>query len=1098
MLKYNIKLTDDNIQQEKLVWSEKYLAPDLSFVSGVTSQDYHLEKFNRLPLSNTIVNNRNSSAALETKNVTRQGYVVIKNKEYPIGTGTIVDYSVESSGNVIEYSYLFLNGKYYYETESGFTIDNWLIEQEDGIPSEGTITLLKEQDGDDEDEDVEEDKVAFLDTIVWIEDGMVSIDGYDYYFDREVQMDDESFGGLKYFEDGACLDYSAITSCDSIEFHPFSSTTEYIDVTKIKLTKEEEINEKFDNISFCKRFYYVKYKDYYLPIRLEDGWFVCNIPNYVLGTYTNKIDKEYYITNDYPVYYLNEEGFFTDEIQISGDSFDTLAVNSACVIIEGDIFKVEHEVINANFGNEIAIYLNGDTSNISIGDRIRLVDGSHEPNIQYVTHVNDYGFNADDTEFVLFNGKKYKVEANLCDKVIINDNEYSIDYINGKKEGNDCLVLIGEEEVPMKIESVDGGSESAGTLTRYGTIISGGSNYAVTAHYPIVAYSGITVDKKRYILKEEATPLDDDEVEYRYYAYLDRNIEYPFIVTEIQGSSMVICIPDVNTTDFTDEFYKFISDEICLDVVDNKANMVLYIKNKIFGDKEITEGLVFQRVVDPVSSDDYFNLFENLDVYTKSGYIHIPLSLGNSQGNNILQDDIVQKQFYEEKKKDAINPIVDMEKDIYLPKYIDNNNGKYTGSNTIFKPIKEIRVNLHFRTRDLDSWKVNDGYNDISTEDITDNWFVTDYHPYVDILNDPTKLINKDTLLPYKNTEKEEVSKVLLNMPDLVGLLNFTNDDVYYQKSKIAKSFLRFSFYDSIDQQSQSLLCTSCVFMDEHRLFKRYIDNSRKNISDFGYVSAPKMVLNEQTSTFEDTAKGKITNRINVKTEFLGNREDNSDKYLKDDNSYYTEFKGAIVDDNHRLGSEFIINNKYETDTSSEGYYIYIFREYSENLKPKPIYMKIEFNHAGIGKTIPFIIPMEWTAMTLTNNDGTEETSRNGKKVPTRPYTLANDADINKLKEGIKLGDVYAQSYIPLYAVYDFKNKEYAYVFDSRYVEQDENDVINLNLFEMKIMNEEIPATATEKQVEDMQKDITYRRQDVAVIDINKKQFDDPEEECGR
>ena len=50
------------------------------------------------------------------------------------------------------------------------------------------------------------------------------------------------------------------------------------------------------------------------------------------------------------------------------------------------------------------------------------------------------------------------------------------------------------------------------------------------------------------------------------------------------------------------------------------------------------------------------------------------------------------------------------------------------------------------------------------------------------------------------------------------------------------------------------------------------------------------------------------------------------------------------------------MNNKHVTDTSSEGFYLYIFREYAEKLHPKPIYMKIEFNHAGIGKQIPFLI----------------------------------------------------------------------------------------------------------------------------------------------
>jgi hypothetical protein len=48
-----------------------------------------------------------------------------------------------------------------------------------------------------------------------------------------------------------------------------------------------------------------------------------------------------------------------------------------------------------------------------------------------------------------------------------------------------------------------------------------------------------------------------------------------------------------------------------------------------------------------------------------------------------------------------------------------------------------------------------------------------------------------------------------------------------------------------------------------------------------------------------------------------------------------------------------------------------------------------------------------------------------------------------------------------LYAVYDFKNKEYAYVFDENYIGKIENGVLNLNLFEMKISSEEMVNTTT-------------------------------------
>ena len=166
------------------------------------------------------------------------------------------------------------------------------------------------------------------------------------------------------------------------------------------------------------------------------------------------------------------------------------------------------------------------------------------------------------------------------------------------------------------------------------------------------------------------------------------------------------------------------------------------------------------------------------------------------------------------------------------------------------------------------------------------------------------------------------------------------------------------------------------------------------------------------------------------------------------------------------------------TDTSSEGFYAYIFREYAENLHPKPIYMKIEFNHAGIGKMIPFLIPMHWTGNTT--NSG--ETGYN-KMYPEHALKLSNDDDFRELLSGTPLSYTYAQSYIPLYAVYDFEKKEYGYVFDSRYVEQDSGGTLNLNLFEMKIANEK--KTPTEKELNDIKRNLQER----AIININENQF---------
>ena len=67
--------------------------------------------------------------------------------------------------------------------------------------------------------------------------------------------------------------------------------------------------------------------------------------------------------------------------------------------------------------------------------------------------------------------------------------------------------------------------------------------------------------------------------------------------------------------------------------------------------------------------------------------------------------------------------------------------------------------------------------------------------------------------------------------------------------------------------------------------------------------------------------------------------------------------------------------------------------------------------------------------------------------------------------------------------MYDFEKKEYGYVFDSRYVEQDSGGTLNLNLLEMKIANAK--KTPTEKELKDIKRNLQER----AIININENQF---------
>lgn len=1136
MLKYEVRLGKDNFKKDKLVWSEKYLSPDLSVITGVTSPEYHLEKFNTLAATNSIINS-DGAVNVECKNVQRQGFIVLKEKEYETFTGETIDYSSVKTGQTINYRYLVNNDKYFYWGSIPNTMNSEGTGPLNGYHIDNLLNMVEDSNGYDIIETInvpcgKDTNPVKIDTLYWIEDGCVTIDGHQYIYDRNEGTN----GILKFGENGNALDITAITKCKSVEFYPYESSNDYEEVTKFKLTKQPEVVKNFERITFSKYYYYIKYKEHYCQIKkkgdVNSFSFVCEIPKYVLSGGTEEenlqpIEFDVYFSsqdNDIDSYKASKEaGNIINSANYNKHyikNLEELVNVIAFVYIKDDdaYFTVEHDILNSNAGSMIAVYLEDEHAPLKVGNKIKFIDngnGNHESLIYDSSLYN--GIDGD--IYAIYNGNKYKVKANICDKVIINKNEYDIDYINGKVADKDCIVMINGERVPMKIKDA---SINGGKLERYGKIVTGDTHeqhkIATAVTYDIKPYSGITVNGKDYIIYDRK----DLNGNVTHYAALDLSPQYVFVITEIVGSSMYLCKPEINDTDFTDDFDRYLSELICKDVVDNQSTYELFIQNKIFGETEITKDLAFKMTETPISSDDFYNVFDDISILVNNFYIHIPVSLIMDVANNAMQEDLTTRDFFEAEKKKAINPIVDMEKDIYVPKFIDNSDEikkhnvdskdrhKYVGSKTTFKPIYKVNINFHFRTRNLTSWKVNDGYNNIDyaadNDDNTnsnDNWFITDFYPYREILNTKRGESEKVPENRLCNFSWEERVNMLQETSDLMGLLYFTNDDIFYQRSKVAKSFARLSFYDSTDPQTQSLLATSCIFVDEHKLFKTFIDNSRKNNYEYGSFSEPEYEKDESgftnpspqylkgTTSIHNNKKKDITelykyNKISIYTEFLGGKKLNREKKISY-SSVTEDSYNIILDESRRISSRLVVDNKHTTDTSSEGFYIYMFREYAENLHPKPIYMKVEFNHAGIGKVIPFLIPMHWSG----NTTDSGKVGYN-KMYPdhalrmssTSANSITNLTDLQELKRGIPLTYTYAQTYIPLYAVYDFKNKEYGYVFDSRYVEADCNGVLNLNLFEMKVMNEE------EKPTTEQLKDINLNRQQRAIINVNEDQFD--------
>lgn len=185
---------------------------------------------------------------------------------------------------------------------------------------------------------------------------------------------------------------------------------------------------------------------------------------------------------------------------------------------------------------------------------------------------------------------------------------------------------------------------------------------------------------------------------------------------------------------------------------------------------------------------------------------------------------------------------------------------------------------------------------------------------------------------------------------DLLGFLNFSDNDIYYRKKKITQTFVRLLFYDSPDPISQKLLYYSTVFLDATGLYSKYI----KQVN-----SKPR------------------------NPNFIGVQE------------HIETSKIAFWNTGDKLDTQIDITHEFDRTRSSEGFYLYLFNQDLQGARDgngyllgadgekKKIYLKVEFNHAGNGKTVAM--------MTMPFN---HETSK---------------------YEAISMDNIYENLYIPVY-----------------------------------------------------------------------------------
>ena len=310
-----------------------------------------------------------------------------------------------------------------------------------------------------------------------------------------------------------------------------------------------------------------------------------------------------------------------------------------------------------------------------------------------------------------------------------------------------------------------------------------------------------------------------------------------------------------------------------------------------------------------------FGVYDNYIIYNNSPVCSINLPLGIKFRTD-LQKEQLMADYLTDRRAKSINKINDMEKDVYHPVQWDTINKKKIND------IYQIIFNLHFREHRFDDWNAApDSY-------------------WNGVINDPTAKENDDKLRLMNNSNEEELGFFSYgndnwkrsDQSDLLSYLNFTNEDIRYQKSKLKKSFLRLLFFDSMNPADQNLLAYSTVFIDSGALFSKYV----RHFEGEGFSA-----LNYNGDIVLPTSLD--LNGIRINREPMIGKET------------YEEFKDDLED--VRLSSQLVIKDKYNSTTSSEGFYLYLWRDNDSGATPTDLYMKVEFNHAGYGRTIPFMMP---------------------------------------------------------------------------------------------------------------------------------------------
>ena len=702
-------------------------------------------------------------------------------------------------------------------------------------------------------------------------------------------------------------------------------------------------------------------------------------------------------------YFIDETGNVIREIETTN-----LPLDLYFTISEDNMLEISYEW-RETLSSSPYLFLYCDKSNIIEDEQeVIIAENLYNKNVKH--YFNQEQDEDKYVEYVVLNGKKYELDSELKKHfIVINNKEYEITNTHnilsknsdditfsykGKsyKYSNINPLLTGEIDInEIKADVVIYTTSEVTFCAKQNDVYDyNGSGYTVNG-YDYKSYNYIVVNGQELLIHEDMT-----DVGVVKYIITEDNETYPLRIISNLGNGTYVC----------ELFYKsnnIQSTAIMKDIVDNIGQYQLRSYNDTFRVGEFIE-------YDANESED---LKPEIKLYQDHSYLNIPLILDNDIATNLNQYDLIKENFVNSVIDQKINRIIDIEHQTFYPARLISGTD---GVEDRFELCDKLIFDLHFRTRNLEDWSIiEDVYQNVNLDDYNNtnegddktnlntnplycNWNIVDHYT-----NEWNKLGENEELKYYQPS-------------DLLYFLNFDDNDVFYQKDKIGKSFLRLLFYDSIDPMTQSLLASSTIFMDEAALFGKYCNSDKnKTLRPFDVDANHSAYIN---------------NVMGVKNEPCKSVSDCT----------------ASFNEKLRLSSRMVVSNKYETSTSSEGFYLYIFKDLLNDglngLHERTIYMKVQFNHAGVGKTIEMMFPF------IVEEDG----------YPNVTIAKVND----EFKKGYELGnELYQHLYMPIKIRYDKENGKFVYYLPKGMIPQgnigikNEKDgyvnAMRFNLYEMKI-----------------------------------------------